>query len=94
MVKLNVCKKYLLTKVSETIQVNFTNLENQSIINLQINKIHFTATLYTGSSFTIIPDKHFQQLYITDSKLNTEKNYSIHSASQMVYNAVNGTLTL
>ena len=62
LVKLKVCEKYLLTKVSEKIQVNFTNLENQPIINLQINNIHFTAILDTGSSFTIIPDKHIQQL--------------------------------
>ena len=94
LVKLKVCEKYLLTKVSETIQVNFTKLENRPIINLQINNIYFSATLDTGSSFTIIPDKHFQQLKIPESKLNTEKNYSIQSASQIISNAVKVTLTL
>ena len=64
LLKLKVCEQYLLTKASETIQVNFTNLESQPIIKLEINNIHFSATLDTGSSFTIIPDKHFKQLKI------------------------------
>ena len=88
LVKLKVCEQYLLTKASEKIQVNFTNLESQPIIKLEINNIHFSITLDTGSSFTIIPDKHFQQLKIPISKLNTEKYYSIQSASQIVTNAV------
>ena len=57
-----------------------------------INNINFSATLYNGLSFTIIPAKHFQQLKIQISKLNTEKHYSIQSASQMVKNAVQGTI--
>ena len=59
---MKVCKNYLLTKVSETIQVNFANLENLPIINLQINNIHLSATLDTGSRFTIIPDKIFNNI--------------------------------
>ena len=76
------------------IQVNFANLDSQPIIKLDINNIHFSATIDTGSSFTIIPAKHFQQLKIPIRKLNTEKHYSIQSASQMVTNAVQGTIIL
>ena len=68
-------------------QVNFANLDSQPIIELEINNINFSFTLDTGSSFTIIPAKHFQQLNIPISKLNTEKNYSIQSRSQMVSRA-------
>ena len=35
LVKLKVCEQYLLTKASETIQVNFTNLESQPIRKLE-----------------------------------------------------------
>ena len=69
-------------------QVNFANLDSQPIIELEINNINFSSTLDTGSSFTIIPAKHFQQLKII------EKHYSIQSASPMVKNAVQGTIIL
>ena len=94
LVKLKVCEPYLSTKATEMIQVNFTNLDSQPIIKLEINNINLSSTLDTGSSFTIIPDKHFQQLKIPISKLITEKNYSFQSASQMVTNAVQGTISL
>ena len=94
LVRNKVCEAYLLEKKTEMIQVNFAKLDNQPIIKLKINHINFSSTLDTGSSFTIIPAKHFQQLNIPISKLNREKNYSIQSASQMVKNAVQGTITL
>ena len=94
LVRNKVCEAYLLEKKTEMIQVNFAKLDNQPIIKLKINHINFSSTLDTGSSFTIIPAKHFQQLNIPISKLNTDKNYSIQSASQMVKNAFQGTITL
>ena len=62
LVKKNVRESYLLTKNTEMIQVNFANLDSQPIINLEIKNIPFSSTLNTGSSLTIIPAKHFQQL--------------------------------
>ena len=84
----------MLSRKTELIQVNLAKLDTQPIIKLKINNINFSSTLDTGSSFTIIPAKHFQQLKISISKLKTDKHYSIQSASQMVKNAVQGTIIL
>ena len=80
LVKKEICEAYLLSRKTELIQVNFAKLDTQPIIKLKINNINFPSTLDTGSSFTIIPAKHFQQLKIPISKLNSDKNYSIQSA--------------
>ena len=92
-----ICEAHLVARKTALIQVNFAKLDTQPIIKVKINNIDFSSTLDTldtGSSYTIIPAKHFQQLKIPISQLNSDKNYSIQSASQMVKNAVQGTITL
>jgi hypothetical protein len=83
---------YLLARKCTTINVNLTNNQPNLVISIQNCKM--LSLVDTGSFFSILPSKHFQQLNIPSEYLDKSKNYSIQSATNLVNNAVQGTIHL
>ena len=92
LVKCKLCPDYFLSRKCTTINVNLMN--NQPNIVISIQNCKMLSLVDTGSFFSILPSKHFQQLNIPSEHLDRSKNYSIQSATNLVTNAVQGTIHL
>ena len=86
LVNYNLIPKDWLRKPIMEIPVNFSN--QGPMISVLINNKLATCILDSGSTFTLIPFKLFQQMNIRPNNLNSSVIYNINSASHHNLNAV------
>ena len=61
---------------------------------ISVNDCKMSGLVDTGSFFSILPAQYFAKLGISSQHLDKSKNYSIQEATNLVSNAVQGTINL
>ena len=92
LIKCKLLLEYIICKKRTVIAANLTH--DQPNIEFALNGFKLTGLVDTGSYFCILPYLHFLKLIFSPQYLNTNKQYSIQSATELQENAVLGTITL